>query len=75
MSNYLMKIHPRLAKCGRRLGMGVPWGTEPTSPGLVVDIRAIVTRYVPNEPWMTCSTECLPVGRQFSARLGRSWHT
>lgn len=50
MSNYLMKIHPRLAKCGRRLGMRMPRGTEPTSPRLVVDIRTISTGYVPSEP-------------------------
>lgn len=54
MSNYLMKIHPRLAKCGRRLGMSVPRGTKPTSPRLVVAIRTINAHYVPNEPWMTC---------------------
>lgn len=53
MSNYLMKIHPRLAKYGRRLGMSLPRGTKPTSPRLVA-IRTINAHYVPNEPWMTC---------------------
>lgn len=76
MSNYLMKIHPRLAKCGRRLGMGVPRGTEPTSPRLVV-IRTINTRYVPKQPWMILLYRVLAYWQAafYVLVLGQSWHT
>lgn len=38
LSNYLMKIHPGLAKCGQRFGMSVPREPNPHLQGLFLSL-------------------------------------